>query len=397
MNSTWCRALAPAALLLAVLAPAAAQQQALPPQQQQQQIAQNPACVRLEAQLAAYDRGNSDATRNDQIRKLEESAATQQNEIARQEAAAKRMGCEQNSFFVLFSRQPEQCGPLTNRIKQMQAALEQMRTSIDRLQGEQAPPEREAQRRAILGALVSNNCGQQYQAALNADPQRGGGGGGLFETIFGGRPPMSSTPIAGFSPGVSYRTICVRTCDGFYWPISHSANPSRFGEDEKACRQSCPATEATLFAFPNQGGDVTQAMSIGGQPYTSLPNAFRYRQALDQTCSCRRPGESWSQALKNIEDGTVEQGDIVVNEQRARQMSLPRVDAQGRPIRPEPQQRGAPARPDPRTTSSAPPPAPPLPAPAEPAPAAEAPDKPDPNRTVRSVGPTFIAPRPKAN
>jgi hypothetical protein len=377
MRSTWCRALAPAAALFAALSPARAQQPAPPAQQ-------NPYCARLEAQLQAFDRSNPDAARSDQLRKLEDSAASQQAEIDRQEAAAKRAGCSNNSFFVLFSGQPAQCEPLNNKIKQLRANIERTRSDIESLQGE-PPPERESQRRGILVALAQNNCGQQYQAALASPPQRGGNN--LFESLFGPKPPLTpgGPGVGGFSPAASYRTICVRSCDGFYWPISYSANPGRFADDEKVCRQSCPAAEVTLFAYPNPGGDVTQATSISGQPYTSLPNAFRYRQTLDAACSCRRPGESWSQALKNVDDSTVEQGDIVVNEQRARQMSQPRVDAQGRPIRPEPR---AAAKPDPKAVPNA------APAPTvDAAPNNEAPDKPDPKRTVRAVGPTFIPAR----
>jgi hypothetical protein len=390
MSWTWCRALAPAVVLCAALSPAGAQQPPAP------QPAQNPYCSRLETQLQTFDRGNPDAARQDQLRKLEESASTQQSEIARQEAASKRMGCEQNSFFVLFSNQPQQCGPLNNKIQQMQATLEQTRSNIERLQGD-PPPEREGQRRAILTALVQNNCGPQYQAALATEQPRSGGGG-LFESLFGSKPPPPFAPggdIGGFSPAGTYRTVCVRTCDGFFYPISNSASPTRFAEDEKLCRQSCPATEAALYAFRNPGGDINQAMSTNGQPYTALPNAFRYRQALDSSCSCRRPGESWQQTLKNIDDSTVEQGDIMVNEQRARQMSQPRVDAQGKPIRPEP--RPAPVRPDPKPVpAAAPVPAAQPAAAASDPPAAEPPDKPDPNRTVRSVGPVFI-PRTKSN
>ena len=191
------------------------------------------------------------------------------------------------------------------------------------------------------------------------------------------------------APSGTYRTVCVRTCDGFYYPVSYATNPARFAEDEKVCRQSCPAAEVQLYSHRNPGEDINQAVSVNGQqPYTALPNAFRYRTSLDQSCSCRRPGETWSQALKNIEDTTVEQGDIVVNDQRARQLSQPRVDAQGKPIRQAPL---APARPDPRAAQTAPPaPAAPAPAPASEAAPAEEPSKPDPNRTVRAVGPVFI-------
>jgi hypothetical protein len=378
MNSTWCRALAPAAVLFAALVPARAQQPPAPPPQ-------NPYCTRLEAQLAAFDRSDPDAARAEQQRKLEESAAGQQGEIDRQQAAAKRMGCEENGFFVLFSRQPPQCEPLNNKIKQLRANLDRTRSDIEGLQGE-PPPERESQRRGILVALAQNNCGQQYQAALSSQPRSGGGN--LLESLFGPKPPLTPGASAGFSPAGSYRTICVRSCDGFYWPISYSASPGRFAEDEKVCRQSCPAADVSLFAYPNPGGDVSQATSISGQLYTALPNAFHYRQAVDTSCSCRRPGESWSQALKNVDDNSVEQGDIVVNEQRARQMSLPRLDARGKPIRPDP--RTGNAKPDAKAAQSAPPPAA---AAADAAAANDAPDKPDPNRKVRDVGPTFIPAR----
>jgi hypothetical protein len=152
-------------------------------------------------------------------------------------------------------------------------------------------------------------------------------------------------------PSGTFRTICVRTCDGFYYPISAATSSARFAEDEKACRASCPATEVQLYSHRNPGEGINEAVSVSTQqPYTAMPNAFRYRTALDQACSCRRPGESWSQALKNVDDPTVEQGDIVVNDQRVRQLSQPRVDAQGKPIRQA--LLVAPARPDPRAAQS---------------------------------------------
>jgi len=379
MNSTWRRALMPAAVIFSAALPAHAQQQ--------QPTQQNPYCARLETQLQTFDRGASDSSRADQLRKLEEAAANQQGEVDRQEAAATRAGCERNSFLVLFSGQQAQCGPINNKLQQMRGNLEHIQSDIERLRTDPAP-EREGQRRAILVALAQNNCGAQYQQQVAATPPARGG---LFESLFG---PKSIVTPGGEAPGMSapngtYRTLCVRTCDGFYYPISYATNPGRFAEDEKACRQSCPAAEVQLYTHRNPGEDVNQAVSINGQqPYTSLPNAFRYRTSFDKTCSCRHVGESWSQALKNVEDGTVEQGDIVVNEQRSRQLSQPRVDAQGKPIKPAPL--AAATRPDPKAAQTAAPP--PAPA-ADAAPGDEPPSKPDPNRTVRAVGPTFIPAR----
>jgi hypothetical protein len=397
MKSTWglawSRALMPAAAVFAALLPVHAQQPAPQPPPAQQ----NPYCSRLEAQLQAFDRGASDSARADQLRKFEEAAANQQGEIDRQEATARRAGCEKNSFLVLFSGQPAACAPLNNKIQQMKDNLDRIQVDMERLKGD-AGPEREGQRRAIVVALAQNNCGAQYQQQVAAAPPARSGG--FFQSIFGSR--SSSEPGGGDMPGMSsapsgtFRTICVRTCDGFYYPISAATSSARFADDEKACRASCPASEVQLYSHRNPGEGINEAVSVTTQqPYPAMPTAFRYRTALDQSCSCRRPGESWSQALKNVEDTTVEQGDIVVNDQRARQLSQPRVDAQGKPIRTAPLPLAA--RPDPKAAQPAATPAAPAPVATAATPAgnapAEEPSKPDPNRKVRAVGPTFLPAR----
>jgi hypothetical protein len=392
MKLNWRRTLMPAAALLAALAPARAQQQPPPAAAPAPAVQQNPVCARLETQLQTFDRTNNDAARADQLGKFEAAAANQQTEIDRQEATSRRMGCAQNRFFMMLSNQPQQCTPLNNKIQQMRDNLEKIQADAERLRGE-PPPEREGQRRTILAALAQSNCGAQYQQQAAAPPPRRAG---LFESLFGPKsaPGEPSAPGGGDVPGMStpagsYRTVCVRTCDGFYYPISYATNAARFAEDEKTCRASCPAAEVQLYSSPT-GGSINDAVSVNAQqPYTALPNAFRYRTSLDQACSCRHPGESWSQALKSIDDPTVEQGDIVVNDQKARQLSAPRGDAQGRPIRQPP----APARLDPRTAQTTAQPAAQAtaPAPAEPkTDADDAPSKPDPNRKVRDVGPTFL-------
>lgn len=380
-----------AAAVLAVAGVARAQQ--APQPQAQPQVQANPVCTRLEAQLQAFDRGNSDDARAAQVRKYEEAETNQQAEIDRQEATARRMGCQQNSFFVLFSGQQAQCAPVNAKIQQMRSNLEQIQSQLEQLRGPSEPDERNGQRRAILVALSQNNCGAQYQAAVASSQPRSGG---LFDSLFGPKSVFTPDNQPGFAANGTYRTICVRTCDGYYYPISYAASPARFAEDEKACKQSCPASEVSLYMYRNPGETVDQAVSITGAPYTALPTAFRYRQTVDPNCSCRHQGESWSQALKNVEDNP-EQGDILVNEQRAKQLSQPRVDAQGKPIKLDPR---ATARPDAKTqpVTAAPkaPAAAPASAPTAEASAKEAPDKPDPKRKVRTVGPTFITPKSPA-
>ena len=201
--------------------------------------------------------------------------------------------------------------------------------------------EREGQRRAFLVALAQNNCGEQYRAAAAAAQPRG-----FLETLFGGIPPLfGNNPIInppspdGIIPGLpgqtasgSYRTLCVRTCDGYYFPISYSASQAKFLEDEKTCQRQCPAAEVALYAHRNPGEDINQAVSMNGQPYISLPTAFAYRKEYNSSCSCRRPGESWASALKNLDNRTtLETGDILVDEQRAKLLSQPQSRCAGTP------------------------------------------------------------------
>ncbi len=112
----------------------------------------------------------------------------------------------------------------------------------------------------------------------------------------------SSTPNGDGAPSGTYHTVCVRTCDGYYFPISYSTLPSHFAEDERTCQRQCPAAEVALYSYRNPGEDMDQAVSNSGQPYTALPIAYRYRTELIAGCSCRRPGQSWADALKNADD-----------------------------------------------------------------------------------------------
>jgi hypothetical protein len=341
-----------------------------------QGAAVNPVCPRLEAQLASIDRGSGggDPAKEEQIRRYQDAATKQQGELDRVTSQAKRMGCDSSGFFSLFSGQSAQCGPVNNQIQQMRANLEQITTSLERLRGGGlGGAERENQRRSVLLALAQNNCGPQYANAAR-------GSGNFLDNLFGNNNP--NVPGADFGPqSGTFRTVCVRTCDGAYFPISFATVPARFPDDEKTCKALCPAAEATLFTYRNPGEDINQAVSISGQPYASSPNAFRFRQEFNPSCACKAAGQTWSDALKSIDDKAAaeQQGDIIVTEESAKKMARPPA-AKGPPATAK---KGAAAG----TAGT----------PAAPAPDASAPatvsngaagDKP-----IRSVGPTFIPAR----
>ena len=85
-----------------------------------------------------------------------------------------------------------------------------------------------------------------------------------------------------------YRTVCVRLCDGYYFPVSFSTLPTHFGRDNDACQSKC-AAPTELYFHQNPGGSVDQMVSQRTQqPYTTLRTAFRYRKEFVQGCSCKR-------------------------------------------------------------------------------------------------------------
>src|SRR6195952_5818187 len=200
----------------------------------------NPMCQRLEAQLATVDRGGGgDPAKAEQLRRYEEAAAKRQGELDRVTAQARRMGCESSGFFSLFSGQSAQCGPVNNQIQQMRGNLDQITNNLEQLRGGSSGGfDRDNQRRSVLLALAQNNCGPQYANAAR--------GGSFLENIFGNNNPAAPSADLGPQSG-TFRTVCVRTCDGGYFPISFATVPARFADDDKTCKALCPATEASLY------------------------------------------------------------------------------------------------------------------------------------------------------
>jgi hypothetical protein len=286
-------------------------------------------CVRLEAQLAGLNSSNATAARQAQIQQAEQAIAKQQANLDRAVAQARRAGC--GGFFSLFSGFSRSCAPLNAKIDQIRGDLDNQMSGLEQLKS--GGNDQEAQRTALIGQLAQNNCGSQYtEAARAAGPQ------GFFAALFGNGTVIN--PTGNGAPAGTYRTICVRSCDGFYFPISYSTVPARFAADAQACQRLCPGAEVSLYTYRNPGESMQQAVSINGAPYTALPNAFRYRKELVAGCFCRTPGESWAQALRNADDpSTLERGDIVVTDKNEK--ALTRIPASAMP-KPQPQAESAP-------------------------------------------------------
>lgn len=105
--------------------------------------------------------------------------------------------------------------------------------------------------------------------------------------------PQFDKPSVAPQSGGTYRTVCVRMCDGFFVPISFSTRRDNFQQDRAKCRATC-GDDARLFFHRNPGEAIEDAVDLSGRPYNHLPNAFRFRKTRVEGCACRPP--PWSEA-----------------------------------------------------------------------------------------------------
>jgi hypothetical protein len=135
----------------------------------------------------------------------------------------------------------------------------------------------------------------------------------LFGALGGGRAPAIRLPFASEGnpgmPGEARRysgggqAYCVRTCDGRYFPISAPDNQSRAA----SCNSFCPASETKVV----YGGNIDNAATETGKPYSELPNAFRYRNEIVAGCTCNGKDQIGLAPVKIENDPTLRKGDIV--------------------------------------------------------------------------------------
>ena len=93
------------------------------------------------------------------------------------------------------------------------------------------------------------------------------------------------------SYGNTYRTVCVRLCDGYYWPISYATSPDNFDRDRQKCESSC-SSPARLYRGRTSGTETEDMEDLSGQPYHRLKTAFLYRTQYEPSCKCK--AEPWS-------------------------------------------------------------------------------------------------------
>ncbi len=109
-------------------------------------------------------------------------------------------------------------------------------------------------------------------------------------------PKPNGKPVSAPAPVEGYRTVCVRLCDGAYFPISAATTRDRFEHDEETCKKSC-TSPSELYVYRVPDGRAETMEDIEGRPYIRLTTAFQFRTAYDSSCTCKpHPWEEASHA-----------------------------------------------------------------------------------------------------
>jgi hypothetical protein len=288
--------------------------------------AQSGDCARLRQQIA-------DASRNDQGAQYQAAAQRQREELDRTTAYARSIGCENKQFLFFGSAPPPQCGQINGQIGRMRANLDELQSRAGAAGGR-------GELIARYNAQCVNPAPAQPTNFLSA--LFGGGRSGTtdVETL-----PLNPDATPTDKPldanpneaRAGSKAVCVRSCDGSFFPVSYSASAGRLQNLDDMCHALCPNADVSLYTYP-ASGEIEQAVSITGARYMDSPTALKYRQSFNSTCSCRRRGQSWADALANAEAklGRESKGDIYVTPEKSAEMSRPKIDPKAKAAKPAP-------------------------------------------------------------
>ena len=115
------------------------------------------------------------------------------------------------------------------------------------------------------------------------------------------------------------RRLCVRTCDGFFFPLPSSPRDSRAAA--QMCQAHMSSAAPTACVLQAQGGQIEFLLG-GRQPYSLARQRAHYRTNLDETCASDAVGTPVLDALAQPETMIGGGGEIVTPE-RARELSEP--------------------------------------------------------------------------
>lgn len=236
-------------------------------------------CESLRLRLASEPEVVADTA---EMRRYSSAIARQNLEIRKVRHDMHRLRCD-GSIIEYRPDGVSDCRELSSALTRMESNKRMLVDKRDTLRetGVANNPMRER----LLAALDANGCSAEAPEATeaSAEPQ------GTLARPAAGTPGVSEADrYQAFAGGGNLRTLCVRTCDGAFFPISSNTSPLNFRRDAQICEQMCPETETELYYHSirtEESADMVSAET--GRPYRMLPTAFAYlNRASGEKSNC---------------------------------------------------------------------------------------------------------------
>lgn len=253
--------------------------------------------IRMELNSDTETIGNTRETRV-----YQQAISHQQREIDKVKRDLRRFGCTSGSFLVFGGQNAETCDMLSGTLDRMYDNLAELQNHDIPLVTRSMSPARRAR---LLDALERNGCNdvpdspraelprldsEEARYELPEDTE------GRMDLQRQENQPQSETQksairnLGGGDRGGNLQTVCVRTCDGGFFPISTNTSPASFARDAQVCSMMCPGVDTELFYHGVGTQEMSEMVSAsGGLPYKEEPYAFQFRSSTrkqNKSCSC---------------------------------------------------------------------------------------------------------------
>ena len=112
---------------------------------------------------------------------------------------------------------------------------------------------------------------------------------------------------------ISQRTsYCVRTCDGFFFPVGNPDSGDLNAHDA-SCQRACPGAETAVYVAAAGSAGIEDAVNRRGQRYDMMQSAFNHRQQFDNACTCSGERGGTARNYSVMTDFTLRKGDMVMS------------------------------------------------------------------------------------
>ncbi|AYM62433.1 DUF2865 domain-containing protein [Agrobacterium fabrum] len=233
------------------------------------------------------------------------------NALARQNIAIRKIrndmrsyGCSSGSVIIYGNPNAGLCAEIGDALVDAEAERDAIIRDRDDAMAAARYDDGDVRRQRILAALDANGCSTMPETDMQPpqapDVTR-------YPDAFRqqenepGQAGLSPYPNAAAEGGL--RTLCVRTCDGSFFPIASNASPLDFRAQAEQCQKMCPGTETELYFHSMTDQETADMVSAKtGKPYKDLPTAFAYRNSSPKAPGCACNMAAYHQDMQKQEE-----------------------------------------------------------------------------------------------